>query len=111
MSSDAAWRQAYRQSLIRQGLCPVCGDANDRVPKYLCSVCLEKENARKLIWAKERVAEGKCPHCQNKTMLGKTYCEECKNKRVNWNRERRKLRRNEQQRNVESDPKSKKKGA
>jgi NMD protein affecting ribosome stability and mRNA decay len=90
--SDAEWRQAYRQSLIRQGFCPVCGDVNNRAPKYMCSDCLKTENERKLIWAKNRVAEGKCPHCKNKTMPGKAYCEECKDKRVKWNRERRRRR-------------------
>ena len=68
----------YRKARIRQGLCPVCGDNNDRAPKYMCSDCLEKENARKSDWAHRRIREGKCPYCQNKVIPGRPYCEGCK---------------------------------
>lgn len=76
----------YRKARIRQGLCPVCGDNNDRAPKYMCSVCLEKENERKKDWAHRRIQAGKCPYCQNKVIPGKPYCEKCKTRTIERNK-------------------------
>lgn len=82
-----------RHARIRQGLCAVCGDINDRPGKYMCSSCLVAENERKREWAHRRIQAGKCPYCQNKVIPGKPYCEECKNKTIKRNKVYRKKQR------------------
>ncbi len=80
---------ANRKERIAKGLCPNCGEVNDRAPKYLCSSCLVSENQRKLIWAKERVKAGLCPYCPRPIDIEGPYCSVCKEKRIQRNRRRR----------------------
>lgn len=80
---------ANRKERIAKGLCPNCGEINDRAPKYLCSDCLVKENERKLVWAKERIKTGLCPYCSRPIDIKGPYCSLCKAKRIERNRLRR----------------------
>ena len=80
---------ANRRERIAKGLCPNCGNVNDRIPKYLCSVCLVKENQRKLVWANERIKAGLCPYCSRSIDIKGPYCSVCKEKRIKRNRLRR----------------------
>ena len=75
-----------RKERIAKGLCPNCGEVNDRAPKYLCSNCLGRENERKRIWAKERIKAGYCPYCARPIDTKGPYCSVCKAKRIERNR-------------------------
>ena len=60
--SQSVMRQ-LRADRISKGLCPTCGEANDRLPRYTCSACLEKSNERARKWRVDRLVARICPQC------------------------------------------------
>src|SRR5690554_49378 len=66
----------YRQRRIAKGLCPSCGEKNDR-DAYYCSTCLVKHNEKARRWAERKRLDKVCPKCGGELDLDTTVCSSC----------------------------------
>ncbi|HWJ04016.1 MAG TPA: hypothetical protein VNU93_10065, partial [Verrucomicrobiae bacterium] len=63
-SSDAAqMMKAMRARRRAEGLCPYCGEKNDRPGKYYCSSCAEQFNEYSAQYKSNRITSYICPRC------------------------------------------------
>lgn len=77
-TSDKAYSiRVVREERRSKGLCPVCGQPNDRHPKYNCSACLEKHNQRTTKWRMQQLIDKTCPQCGNPLDRDGWCCQSC----------------------------------
>ena len=63
MTHAARMMRNLRAERRAAGLCPYCGERNDRPGKYYCSTCAEHHNQYSARFKAERVVSRICPRC------------------------------------------------
>lgn len=83
---------AAKLKRIEQGLCRDCGKAEPLVEgKVICSGCAEKRSALQKDWYQRQKASDACYRCKkNEAQPGTNLCVECREKQVEYYRQKRK---------------------
>ncbi|HEX3015132.1 MAG TPA: hypothetical protein VHQ46_01920 [Desulfobacteria bacterium] len=80
-TTDAAkMMRALRAERRAAGLCPYCGEKNDRPGKYYCTNCAQRHNEKKAEWIENRLVSHICPKCGGELDREGFTCSKCKQK-------------------------------
>lgn len=80
VSAAAKMMKKLRSERRSGGLCPYCGEVNDRPGKYYCSRCAEIHNEKKTEWVEKRLVSRICPRCGGELDREGFTCSVCKEK-------------------------------
>lgn len=83
-TSSAKIMKNLREERRVQGLCPGCGEKNDRPGRYYCSNCAEEHNKRKRIWRQDKIAADICPVCGGELDRDGFSCTTCKERNMGF---------------------------